>query len=269
MIDTKKVEDIIRLVASTEVLPRFKNLKDGDIREKNPGDFVTIADEESERAFTKLLQEFLPGSLVVGEEAVAKDEKVIQRMKEKGAVWIIDPIDGTYNFSTGRSKWGILIALVVDGETRFGWAFDALGDRLAFAEKGKGAFINGQRVTRDALAGVDTKTMNVAVGGAQPWHFEALNKDFAQVASQRCSLHDFMDFITNKADLLLHVGRVTPWDHAAGILLAEEAGGVVRVGAEALPYTPDRYGPGFISVAPSAAWSQKLHGDLFERVRRK
>src|SRR5690242_20626479 len=111
MIDLEKVSAIIRHVSETEVMPRFNNLQKSEIREKHPGDFVTVADEASEREFTKLLSGLLPGSLVVGEEAVSKDLSVLEKLKDDKPVWVIDPIDGTYNFSHGRSKFGILIAL--------------------------------------------------------------------------------------------------------------------------------------------------------------
>ncbi len=115
MIDAAKIEAIIRHVAATEVMPRFKNLQQSDIREKNPGDFVTIADEASEREFTRLLQDALPGSLVVGEEAVSKDNTVLERLRDDKPVWVIDPIDGTKNFMAGIPFFGSLMAIEVDG----------------------------------------------------------------------------------------------------------------------------------------------------------
>src|SRR3954469_4077443 len=133
-IDSAKIEEIIRYVAATEVMPRFNKLLKSEIREKNPGDFVTVEEEESERHFSKLLEAALPGSLVVGEEAVSKDVSVIGKFKGSRPVWIIDPVDGTYNFSHGSVKFGILISLVQNGETQFGWAFDAPGNRMAVAQ---------------------------------------------------------------------------------------------------------------------------------------
>ena len=117
-IDTAKIEQIIRHVSATEVMPRFNNLLESEIRQKNPGDFVTVADEASERVFSKLLAEALPGSLVVGEEAVAKDLSVLDKLKGDQPVWVIDPIDGTYNYSHGSKKFGILISLMQSGVTQ-------------------------------------------------------------------------------------------------------------------------------------------------------
>ncbi|HEX5204720.1 MAG TPA: inositol monophosphatase family protein, partial [Actinoplanes sp.] len=65
-----QVADLVREVAATIVLPRFRHLSSGEIKEKSPGDVVTIADQEAERALTRGLTALLPGSTVVGEEAV-------------------------------------------------------------------------------------------------------------------------------------------------------------------------------------------------------
>ncbi|MBI3441177.1 MAG: inositol monophosphatase [Proteobacteria bacterium] len=262
MIDVKKIEAIIRHVSATEVMPRFNNLLRSEIREKKPGDFVTVADEASERVFTELLQDALPGSLVVGEEAVSKDISVLDKLKEDKPVWVIDPIDGTYNFSHGRSKFGILIALVQKGVTLYGWAFDAPGNRMAIAQKGEGTFLDGRRMLIDCRA-TDMKQLVMQGGGAQAWHFDPVRSLFKEVINYRCSLHDFMNFITGAADFLVHVNKVTPWDHAAGCLLAQEAGAYIGLDETGIPYDPTRFGPAFLLAAPNKEWWQKLHPVIY------
>ncbi|MBU6476287.1 MAG: inositol monophosphatase, partial [Alphaproteobacteria bacterium] len=205
-IDTKKVEEIIRRVAAETVMPRFNNLLASEIREKGPGDFVTIADEESEKTFSALLPALLPGSLVVGEEAVAKDKSVVEKMKGDKPVWVIDPVDGTYNFSHGSRKFGILVSLVQNGETLYGWAFDAPGNRMAVAARGAGTFLDGKRVNISCAAGETGELTGRGSG------FRA-GMPFRELVNQRCSLHDYMDFITGDADFVVHMPKVTPWDH--------------------------------------------------------
>ena len=267
MIDVNKVADIIRHVAATEVMPRFNNLQQSEIREKNPGDFVTVADEASERVFTELLQDLLPGSLVVGEEAVAKDRSVLDKLKDDRPVWVIDPIDGTYNFSHGRSKFGILIALVQKGVTQYGWAFDAPGNRMAIAQKGAGTFLDGKRLTIDCKA-MEMKQLVAHAGGAQAWHFDPVRPLFKDVVNIRCSLHDFMGFITGEADCIIHINKATPWDHAAAVLLADEAGGYTALGPNGAPYDPTYYGPAFMLTTPSREWWQKLQPVLYPKLHR-
>lgn len=258
MIDSAKIEAIIRHVSATEVMPRFNTLSQSEIREKGPGDFVTVADEASERAFTKLLQEALPGSLVVGEEAVSKDISVLEKLKDDKPVWVIDPIDGTYNFSHGRSKFGILIALVQKGVTQYGWAFDAPGNRMAVAQKGAGTFLDGKRLKIECRA-TEMKQLVMQGGGAQGWHFDPVRHLFKDIINVRCSLHDFMNLITGVADFVVHTNKVTPWDHAAACLLAQEAGAYIAMDEKGDAYEPTRYGPTFLLAAPSKEWWQKLH----------
>ncbi len=255
-IDVKKVEEIIRHVSADVVMPRFNNLLESEIHEKGPGDFVTIADEESEKMFGTLLTDLLPGSLVVGEEAVAKDESVVKKLKDDQPVWVIDPVDGTYNFSHGIRKFGILVSLVQNGETLYGWAFDAPGNRMAVASRGAGTYLDGERVKISCTASVEGELKGRGSGFRAAEHFKEL-------VAQRCSLHDYMDFITGDADFVVHMPKVTPWDHGATNLIAAEAGGYVAMNDSDTPYDPTLLGWAFLLVAPDRAWWEKLSPILY------
>src|SRR5690349_21342761 len=108
--DIDRVSAIIREVAEAEILPRFRRLQQSDIREKGPGDLVTVADEVAERRLTERLRDLVPNSLVLGEEAVAADQRVLGRIFEEDPVWIIDPVDGTSNFASGKPAFGVIVA---------------------------------------------------------------------------------------------------------------------------------------------------------------
>ena len=112
----EEVAGLIREVATTIVLPRFRRLDAEDIQQKSPGDVVTVADHESELALEAGLTRLLPGSEVVGEEAVAADPGVLGRMADRGAVWIVDPLDGTNNFAAGKTPFAVMVALLRGGE---------------------------------------------------------------------------------------------------------------------------------------------------------
>src|SRR5689334_12949265 len=104
------VEDAIRAVVAEEVLPRWRKLSDGDVVEKNgPNDLVTIADRRAEERLTERLTALLPGSVVVGEEAVSADASVLQRLGGDAPVWVIDPIDGTAAFVRGEDGFATLV----------------------------------------------------------------------------------------------------------------------------------------------------------------
>src|ERR1044071_2082707 len=122
--DADRVGRIIAEIAETEVMPYFERLGHGDITEKRPGDVVTIADVAAEAKLSPALAELLPGSLVVGEEAVAGDPRVLEALAGKAPVWLVDPIDGTANFAEGIPRFAVMVALVHRGTTVMGWIHD-------------------------------------------------------------------------------------------------------------------------------------------------
>lgn len=267
-IDVNAVSGIIRHVASTEVMPRFKNLASGEVREKKPGDFVTVADEAAEKALSEALRAYLPGSLVVGEEAVSKDPAVLETFAAGKPVWVVDPIDGTYNFAHNRSQFGILVALVVDGVAQYGWVYDAPGDRMAVAVKGQGATINGLPAkVRDN--GADPKNLSGMGGGAHPWHFDPVRPQVKEIFNVRSSLHDFLTLAAGDADFVMHVGSVTPWDHSATVLLAEEAGAYVRFAGKGNAFEPAMIGPTMLMAAANENQWHALEKIFYPALQRK
>lgn len=267
-IDVEKVAQILRHVADSEVTPRFKNLAAGEVREKNPGDFVTVADEASEKMLSAMLREYLPGSDVVGEEAVSKDESVLEKFKSGVPIWVIDPIDGTYNFAHGRSQFGILVSLVQNNVTLYGWVFDVPGDRMAIAQKGKGATINGKKAEMRKSAEKLSDMVGMG-GGGQAWHFEPLNGVTKEIINVRSSLHDFLTLAAGEVDFVVHINKVTPWDHSATVLLAEEAGAYVRLAGEDIPFTPNMLKPCVLFAASDRAHWEMLAKEVYPRLREK
>ena len=146
MPDPESVARLIEEAAAEEILPRFRKLAAGDVREKKPGDLVTIADEETERRLTAALLALEPGSVVLGEEAAAGDPSVLSRLSHGAPVWVIDPIDGTSNFAEGRPYFAVMVAYIRDDEVCAGWIHDPVNGRTAVAEAGEGAWMGGQRL---------------------------------------------------------------------------------------------------------------------------
>ena len=154
--DPSVVAKIIETVADEEILPRFGALREADIREKNPGDLVTIADERSELRLEAALTGLLTGSVVVGEEGVAKDPAKLSRLNGESPVWIIDPLDGTRGFARGRNRFTVIVALAHQGRTVGGWIYHPLNRVMALAVTGEGAAVNGAplAIPTDAVAHV-------------------------------------------------------------------------------------------------------------------
>ena len=254
------VAAIIRRVAATEVLPRFQALSAADIREKGPGDLVTVADEAAELALAAALTDFLPGSTVVGEEGATRDTGVLDRLNRPAPVWVIDPIDGTTNYAAGREPFGMIVALVQDRRTLAGWIHLPLSDVMVTAVPGGGAWIGGNRVSLgpppppSAMRAVFT--MPGKGGGARRAVAEALGRAVGSRGSMTCVAANYVDLALGRTHVALF-SRLKPWDHAAGMLVHGEAGGHAA-GIDGRPYVPVHQVMPFL-VAPTEATWQTLH----------
>jgi len=265
-IDT--VTAIIREAAEAEVLPRFNRLTAGDIEQKTgPNDLVTAADLEAEAVLTRRLTELLPGSIVVGEEATAKDPRVVDRLSSnEDSVWIIDPVDGTWNFTQGRTAFTMIVALVRGGRVRTGWIHDPIENTTATAEEGAGAWENGARLKVAEPAALASMTAALYVGARRtPAMYErikALKPGLGPRSHLACAGAEYLGLARGTTHYAVFT-RLLPWDHAAGNLIHLEAGGHNRM-MDGRPYVP-RPIEGSILLAPDeASWRQLrdlLEGD--------
>jgi fructose-1,6-bisphosphatase/inositol monophosphatase family enzyme len=230
MPDPELVARLIRDSSRRFIIPRYRNLQAGEIREKKPGDFVTIADLEMEQGLTPALAALLPGAAVVGEEASAEDPAMLSRLGEKGPVWVVDPIDGTGNFRQGLPGFGVIVALVADGCIEMGWLYEPLRDRMVTAVRGGGAWHEGERLrVRQGVAAAELvgSAYGRAAGGGRAGQVLAASGRIGAVENLGCSALEYMAIAVGKAHFSLH-SRSLPWDHAAGMLAVAEAGGVAR-----------------------------------------
>ena len=217
---------LMREVARDIVLPRYQNLRAEDVSEKAADDFVTIADKESEIRLAEGLGAILPEAGIIGEEACAADPAILERAGQ-GLNWIIDPIDGTGNFAAGRPPFGIMIALADAGVTLAGWILDPLSGRLCHALLGGGSHIDGQRVLARE-SGNALPVAALAVYFMTEEERAAIRKrsdgQFALVDIPRCAAEQYPRLVLGQNDVSVF-SRTLPWDHAAGTLFLNEAGG--------------------------------------------
>ena len=260
-----QVSDLIRNVAATVILPRFRRLAEHDVQAKAPGDLVTVADQEAERALTRGLTALLPGSVVVGEEAVAADPGIQARVGHQGAVWIVDPVDGTNNFAAGKTPFAVMVALLRGGEPVVSWIYDVVGDRMTLAEAGSGAYIDGVRVktrTDDpgaaALHGVVAhKYLPADLREQAAAHAHRLG---GVSAGHHCAGYEYPAVATDEQQFALF-WRILPWDHVPGVLILREAGGVALHldGGDYLPTDSERG----LLIAPNADVWETVRSTLF------
>ena len=267
-INPERVDALIRECAAQYIVPRFKKLAQGDINTKSgPHDLVTIADRETEEALDRALTEMFPGSIVIGEEGISAGLKSVETLQETDKIiWVADPVDGTYNFVHGNPEFAVMLACVVNGETRFGWIYDVPGDRMLYAEKGAGAFIDGSRL-KTAAAKPLSESKGFTGSRYFPKHLRPLIKSFVRefdaLHTLSCAGHEYIRVASGQYDFSIY-NRIRPWDHLAGSLAVQEAGGCVAKW-DGSPYTPQDDGGGLV-VASNETLLKALQEKIINKL---
>src|SRR5688572_13682661 len=246
------MQALLRDVTRKVILPRYQKLATHEIHAKAADDVVTIADQESEDMLAEGLAKIadLP---VVGEEASFADASVQDRLA--GDCWIVDPLDGTRNFAKGQPPFGILIAMASGGEAHGGWIYDCLTDRLCVAHRGKGAFVNGDKIVARPT-GEAAPVAAVSLIFMDPARREAVKSaiaDYRQVDVPYCAAEQYPRLALGVNDVSIFE-RTLAWDHAAGVLWLNEAGGKAAR-FDGSPYRVDEWErKGLIGAATPALW---------------
>lgn len=248
------VAALMRDVAATIMMPRFRQLATSEVSEKTPGDFVTIVDRESEARLSDALARLLPDARVIGEEAVAEDASIVDRIGD-GAAWIIDPLDGTNNFTEGKPPFAIMIGLAIDGNREAGWIYDPIQDRMCHAARGGGCWVDGERIharpSNGPLPKAAIATYFMPPDRQADVHARAIGQ-LEIVNIPRCAGEQYPRLFLGINDIALFE-RTHPWDHAAGALMLEEAGGRIAR-HDGRPYRLDVPGTGAIAAASPRLW---------------
>lgn len=275
-IDIEKIAGIIREVAAEKIVPRFLQLKAADIREKSgPGDLVTIADEEAEVELTRIFKDILPGSQVVGEEAVSSGAAVRDLLGQSDdPVWVIDPVDGTNNFASGRPVFGTMVALVRGGETVMSWIYQIPRERMIAGEKGAGISMDGVMFEPPAkpLPDADFSTMRAFISRKfippqiRPYVDEKI-KLMGDVSTHMCCAFEYIDVLEGRSAFSLYK-RIEPWDHLAGAMLLEAAGFYVRKW-DGSPYRSSDLSGGLINAPDRALWERVYETFLREPMEKE
>ncbi|MDA1099720.1 MAG: inositol monophosphatase family protein [Proteobacteria bacterium] len=263
--DPAAVAAVIKEVARTEALARFQNLLSHEISEKTPGDLVTVADLETERALNRALSSLLPGSVMVGEEAVGENPALLQALQGERPCWLIDPIDGTINYAAGVPLFACMVALIVAGEVVGGWIYDPVHDVMAMAEKGAGAYLNGRRVALGPEPALER------LSGCL--HLSGYDRDLAATAARNfdavgpllvlhCAGLEYQLMLQGRLHYALYL-RTNPWDHAPGLLLLAEAGGhTARLDGSLYDINVINHPSPLLAAVGAGAW-QNLRRGLF------
>ena len=264
-VDIDAVTQIIREVAAERILPRFRNLKDGDISFKIGDDPVTIADKEAEIDLSNRFLDLLPGSKVVGEEAFALNSGLLTHFSGESPVWIIDPVDGTRNFTAGSSDFGTIVALSERNQVVAGWIYDPTSNEVITVEKGSGAWFKGERLKTlpptDLLKSRGYLGERIIRANQKAGISAETSPDFSV---NNAGSHSYPTLVIGKPHFNKDVPQVhffashsytTPWDDGAAILIHEEAGGYCAMW-NGEKYRPDMMHRGQALAPSKESWNE-------------
>ncbi|WP_028456140.1 inositol monophosphatase family protein [Chitinilyticum litopenaei] len=220
----QRLRDIARQVGAEVVMPRYQKVV---AEKKHDGSLFTEADLAAQQALQRLLPELVPCP-VLGEEMTQAEQEALWREHPQG-LWVVDPIDGTTNFAHGLPYFAISIALMRAGRPQLAVVYLPVLDECFSAAAGQGAWLNDRRLPlvhddkllADAVATVETKWLSghlaARVVTLGPFHN---HRNFGASTIDWCWL------AAGRTDVMLH-GAQKLWDYAAGVLILQEAGGVV------------------------------------------
>ena len=199
--------------ASKSLIRDFGEVEKLQVSKKGPFDFVTKTDKNVEKIIIDELSKAKKNYSFISEEVGYINNK------DKENFWIIDPIDGTTNFLHGIPHFAICIAHIFKKEIISGLIFDPLKDEMFFAEKNTGSFLNNQRLRVSNKSSIDDCLFSSNHEGVK---FSNLN-----MRCSGCAALDLAYVAAGRLDGFFH-NKINLWDIASGILMIEEAGGVVN-----------------------------------------
>jgi histidinol-phosphatase len=197
----------------------------GDLRVTLKADHtpVTQADREAEQAIVTRLRAAFPEVGFLGEEFGAQGGQ--------GRRWIVDPVDGTKNFVRGIPHWATLIALEEEGEITLGVVHAPAAGELYWAQRGRGAWVNGERLRVSAVAGLEAAMLvHSSLNLLRPLEGGRYWDGFVRLVDRTDRQRGFGDYygytvvLRGQGELMLEAD-VKPWDLAPFKVLFEEAGG--------------------------------------------
>ena len=195
------------------------------VGKKGPIDFVTELDLESERLIIERVRRAFPEHTILAEEAGASGNG--SRFN-----WLIDPLDGTTNYVHGVPAFCVSIAIECEGRLESGVIYDPIEDELFWASRGKGAFLNGDRIYVSDRSRLEESLLGTGFSydpDALRANLELFQKFITRAAGVRrvgSAARDLAYVASGRFDAVWEY-HLKPWDVAAGMLIIEEAGGRV------------------------------------------
>jgi myo-inositol-1(or 4)-monophosphatase len=194
---------------------------------KGPANFVSLADKRAEEMLYTDLAKARPGYGFIGEEGGNREGA------DKTHTWIVDPLDGTTNFLHGIPQFAISIGLAREGTIIAGVIYNPANDELYIAERGKGAFLNDQRLRVAGRRQMDECVIGCGLPHIGRGDLELSRREMTAIQNRVAGLRRFGAASLDLA--FVAAGRLDgywerdlkPWDIAAGQIMVREAGGTI------------------------------------------
>ncbi|MET0445153.1 MAG: inositol monophosphatase family protein [Pseudorhodoplanes sp.] len=213
--------------AARQLVRDFGEVEKLQVSVKGPANFVTAADRKAEQTLRDELMAARPGYCFVGEEGGRIDGP------DKSHTWYVDPLDGTTNFLHGIPQFAISIGLEREGTLIAGLVYNPVSDEMFLAERGKGAFLNDQRIRVAGRRSMQDAVVACGLPHRGRGDLALFRTEFVAVQEQVAGLRRFgsaaLDLAFTAAGRydLYWERNLQSWDMAAGILIVREAGGYV------------------------------------------
>ena len=216
--------------AGASILLAANNLSVLHVEQKSPNDFVSDVDRNAEKIISRHIKHSFPEHNILGEEYGSQGDEFSEYM------WVVDPLDGTTNFLRSIAHYAVSIAVLKNGEVEHAVVFDPCKNELFTASRGKGAFMNGQRLNVSNASSIEGGLLSTGI----PFGAEGLTTIDMFTCSMTALLGKKTSGIRRLGAAALDLAYVAAgrydgfweaglkkWDIAAGVLLVAEAGGFV------------------------------------------
>ncbi|EMR03774.1 inositol monophosphatase family protein [Cesiribacter andamanensis] len=234
-----------------------RNFDRSKIEQKGLNDLVSYVDKQAEERLVSGLRQLLPGCGFIAEEGTAQ-------AADEEYKWVIDPLDGTTNFLHGLPPHAVSVGLLQGRELVLGVVYEVIGDELFWAQKGQGAYCNGQRIS---VSPIDKLSGGLMATGF-PYYDFGMMEVYLQILNEFMrSSHGLRRLGSAAVDLVYTaMGRfegfyeynLNAWDVAAGILIVQEAGGTV---------TDFKGGSDYLFGREIIATNGRVHAEVLEIIR--
>ena len=232
-----------------------ENIERLTIHNKSKNDFVTEVDRMAENEIINIIKSAYPEHSILAEES--------GEQKGNDYTWIIDPLDGTTNYIHGYPQYAVSIALKNKEKIEVGVIYDPLRDELFTAEKGGGATLNNRRIRVSKQANLSTALIGTGFPFKFPQHldayiemFKALTPATAGIRRGGSAALDLAYLSAGRLDGFWEIG-LKPWDMAAGVLLVQEAGGVV---------TDFSFNSHYLKSGNIISGNLKMHQAIYQKI---